>query len=226
MTSNCINKRYGEMLHALELGMLSNEDLEKLQIHLMECEYCFSRAKEFLNAAALLRDDADVKSVIGELAEKETRPHRFLYRFKNLLWPDRPRFILAKPITVIVVLLFLSFPVYRVITSKMPRIEQTINFYPMRSGGENIIYKSKGGEVSINFVYEWAKPGREYMVLIAQPGGYSPYANGKYSNFNDQGLGSIVLHVNKFKRGSYILTIVDPLSGDSESKAVYYFRVE
>jgi hypothetical protein len=39
--SGCIDKRFEDMLHAFETGMLSGTELLEFQEHLLSCEYCF-----------------------------------------------------------------------------------------------------------------------------------------------------------------------------------------
>jgi tetratricopeptide (TPR) repeat protein/TolB-like protein len=68
MSIECTDERLGDKLMAYELGMLSNDDRAEFELHLLECEYCSSRAAEFGSTAQLLRSDKDVKSEVAKLS--------------------------------------------------------------------------------------------------------------------------------------------------------------
>ena len=40
--SECINPKVGQLLFAYELGALPEEEVEKFELHLFECEYCLN----------------------------------------------------------------------------------------------------------------------------------------------------------------------------------------
>ena len=70
--SKCINEEIGAMLHAYELGMLSEEDSNRVEVHLLECPHCNQMFLEFLQAARALRSDTEVRPVLEKLNEKTT----------------------------------------------------------------------------------------------------------------------------------------------------------
>ncbi|MFZ5980832.1 MAG: tetratricopeptide repeat protein, partial [Candidatus Zixiibacteriota bacterium] len=73
--SGCSDKKFEKMLHAYELGMLSESEREELELHLMDCEYCFRQVQQFEKAGTLLRDDPEVRSTLVEITEKsDNRP--------------------------------------------------------------------------------------------------------------------------------------------------------
>jgi len=69
--SGCIDKRLGNKLYAYELGMLNEQEREEFEIHLLECTYCNARAMKLQQAGLLLRNDKDVRDVVGTLAGDE-----------------------------------------------------------------------------------------------------------------------------------------------------------
>ena len=66
----CTNKHYKDLLHFYELGMLSEDDHKKFEIHLIECENCFNKVQQFKNVAKHIRQYTDVREVVKEIAEK------------------------------------------------------------------------------------------------------------------------------------------------------------
>ncbi|HOP06307.1 MAG TPA: tetratricopeptide repeat protein [candidate division Zixibacteria bacterium] len=81
MNGECRDKRFSEMIHAYELGRLTDEERQEFELHLMECEYCFKRVQAFRETTNLLLHDRDVQSEIKEQAaphkpaEPESKPH-------------------------------------------------------------------------------------------------------------------------------------------------------
>ncbi|MCP4566861.1 MAG: tetratricopeptide repeat protein [FCB group bacterium] len=68
----CRDKRFENLLHAYELGLLSEPDREELELHLMECESCLARTRSFLEPARLLRYDPDLQEAACALDSEES----------------------------------------------------------------------------------------------------------------------------------------------------------
>ena len=63
MTDRCSDPRRGKLLYAYELGMLDDNERETLELHLLECDYCFARVEKFSGAVGLLRESKAVKEL-------------------------------------------------------------------------------------------------------------------------------------------------------------------
>ncbi len=222
----CREPKYEDMLHAFELGMLSDNDREKLQIHLLGCDHCFDKARDFEDATILLRDDPDVKQTIDQIDKKKQPSKPARLKILNLLWPEKARFIPAKPLIMIILLMMVSYPIYRFGFDQQSDYTQTINLFPLRGGKQKIVSLKRGGEVIVNFVYENVKPGKFYQIELKSRDGDVIYSDDKFSNFNTSGLGSITFPSSEFEKGGYILSIVDPKSDKRDSISTYYFQVE
>lgn len=72
--SKCIDESIGSMVHAYELGLLSEEDANAVEIHLLECSYCNERFLELAETARTLRSDAEIRAVIKDLASHGQPP--------------------------------------------------------------------------------------------------------------------------------------------------------
>ena len=74
--AGCSDKRFENLLYAYELGLLSDEDREAVELHLLECEPCFERVKQFRAAARLIQTDPVIRQAIrhmdGEAAGHES----------------------------------------------------------------------------------------------------------------------------------------------------------
>jgi tetratricopeptide (TPR) repeat protein len=65
--SKCLDKTVGDMLYEYELGLLNNEEIDRLEAHLLACEYCRELALEHDQVTGLLRQNREIHELIGEL---------------------------------------------------------------------------------------------------------------------------------------------------------------
>ena len=59
------------MLHAYELGMLSDSEREELEIHLLDCDHCYARLMEMKQEMSLLRNDPDVRLTVADTLKED-----------------------------------------------------------------------------------------------------------------------------------------------------------
>lgn len=102
--SGCIDRRFEKMLYAFELGLLKEDELREMEIHLIECNSCFEKARQFENASNLLKFDPDVREsvMLQQLEEvSETKSEKGIWGqfLKN-------RFALAVAAIFVAILLF------------------------------------------------------------------------------------------------------------------------
>ncbi len=109
--SGCSDKHFEKMLYAYELGMLSDEDRREVELHQMECDHCFHRAKEFREAARLLRHDALIRESIHAISAKQHSgegtevPQTSLSAPRRKFWPALLPASLAAAVVLILLLL-------------------------------------------------------------------------------------------------------------------------
>ena len=105
----CKDKRFRDMIYAYELGMLSEDEIRELELHLLECEECMQSVREFRQTALLLRHDKEVQEHIREIAEKDdlTDVPRTEHSPKKRTWA---RFVPSFAFLVVIVLLLIFQP--------------------------------------------------------------------------------------------------------------------
>lgn len=227
--AKCNDPAFENMLHAYELGMLSDDDRAKLEIHMIECNSCFDKSRKLKDAAEIMRDNIDSRSIIAEIVKKNESSTSLKQRFLRLLWPQSPRLFILKPVSIIsLLLIILAYPVYKVAfeTGGPGHPVQTLNLFPLRGIEQNIISFEPDGEVNINFVCDDAEPGISYRVTIKTHLGEQVFIQEEYSGFNKNGLGSIKLSMKLFNKGDYRFSIIDVSAKEPETKQIYYFSVE
>ncbi len=65
--NECIEKRLGDRLYAYEIDLLSDDEREEFEIHLLECKYCNDRVHNFQTAADIIKNDGEMKDIVARL---------------------------------------------------------------------------------------------------------------------------------------------------------------
>lgn len=71
--AGCLDRRYRDMLHAYELGMLTDEERRDLELHLLECDSCMEEAGEFRDTIRTMRRSPEIRDAIEKIADDSTR---------------------------------------------------------------------------------------------------------------------------------------------------------
>lgn len=206
--SGCTEKRFGEMLYPYELGMLSKSDELELDLHFYNCVHCFENAKQFKDEAWLLRHSKRVHNQI----EQDAKP-------KSMTSVTRLLLIAA-------VVIVMAVPVYHIAFYEKDESIQQIYLVPFRESAPAVINNEQGGKAEIRFVVEEAKPENIYNLSITARNGDMIYSEDNYADFNKSGQGLIVLPVDIFDKGFYVLTVSIPHDDSTSTVAQYPFRVK
>ena len=57
----CTEPRFQQMIHAFEVGLLTNEDRKAFELHLLDCEACSNEVKSFLPVSGPIRHDPTLR---------------------------------------------------------------------------------------------------------------------------------------------------------------------
>lgn len=213
--SKCTDKNLGMLLHDYELGLLSEEDTHRFEMHLYECEYCLTQVRENLDVSRIIIEDQDTHALIENVAGK-SEPTKVKKKSSPFL-----RLLIA---AVLAMLIFA--PVYKYLIHKEPStVIQTLELLPARTGGNDIIYLDKGGDVRINFFFaeEFSAP---VNLTILKVDGDTVLALEDFTDFNRQGLGTITVPVTDFSEGHYILHIQPTSDIYGQNERQYMFKVK
>jgi len=228
----CTDLKLSALLHAYELKALSDEDAERFEIHLLECEHCFEQLKGFERVANLLSSDEEVKELIRESSTEEyPHPESFLKKLWRHIWPETPLFF--KPALAYLLILLMILPAYwglREVTKPGTETEigpvQNISLTPFRSTGEDVFKISLGQDGMISFFFGDVIVGESYQVIIEAKDGKVVYKNDSFREFDRYGTGHLLLPLAKMKPGYYRLVISDPRGEPPSNRQEYTFRIE
>lgn len=215
------------MLHAYELGALSEEDADRFEIHLLECQHCFAELKAFEEVADLLRSDEEIRNLARQAAAvQESSADSFWTKLWRLLWPDVH--LAFKPVLAYLVILLLIVPAYMGLRRSRDRDvnqPQVITLLPEKSPGEEMFQADVDHDGLLRFVFRDALVNRSYLVSIESENGEMVYRNQDFNTFDDYGLGELIIPHAMMKPGCYKLIIAGPRTGSGQDTISYYFRV-
>lgn len=226
--SKCRDQNLGKLLPAYELNALGEEEVERFEIHLLECEHCFEELKAFEQQAALLVSDHDIRRVVQGLGGRETIPAQsLLRRVWRYLWPDAP--VLFRPALAWLIILLLIVPAYLGLRDS-PEMKigrpQVVNLTPGRSTTEDSFQTHLQRDGLLQFVFYGAAGGKSYRVLIQSEEGNVIYRNHHFDGFDQYGRAQLVFPSAKMKPGVYRLIITDPLAEPPLNTREYSFRID
>ena len=228
-SGKCVEPKLSSMLHAYELGALSEEDEIKVEAHLLKCPYCYEKFKSFRTEVALIRHDKDVRDLLESAADERTslvNDTKSLWRY---LWPDAP--VILKPAIAYLLVLFMAIPAYRglmysTVADKGIGPVQVLKLVPNRSNAEEFFRISSEPDGVISFVFIGALPGKSYRVVIETADGSEVKRIDNFGSFDQFGTGQLWFPHVMMKVGSYRLTITDPSSESPTDEQEYLFRIK
>jgi len=69
----CSDKHFRDLLHAYELGMLTDEERRELELHLLECDSCMEEVKHLRATINTMRQSQDVRDSVEQMASETER---------------------------------------------------------------------------------------------------------------------------------------------------------
>ena len=214
----CNNRNLSELLHAYELGMLSENERREFEEHLLSCDECSRRAVDFEVSVKLLRRDNDIAQAVTRASETDSAEKPGKGKTAKI-W----RYLIAAVLVTVV-----GVPVVKYFTphDNVSLIAQSIDLNPLRSEADNVIDLTLPGDIEIRFVVEGATPSDIFGVKIAMIGNEPVWASKTFSDFNVAGQGLIVIPVELLEKGYYSIEVFRSDVDSSVAIVQYLFKAE
>ncbi|MEZ5359800.1 MAG: hypothetical protein R3F48_13355 [Candidatus Zixiibacteriota bacterium] len=227
MNNTCTNKEIGQLLHAYEVGTLSDELVESFELHMMACDYCMARLKEFEHVTGMMKADDEIVREIASLDTAITETSRkksFLRTFfkSELPFILRPAFLMAVLIIMAMTwaVTFLSHPVVE------PGPVKELNLIQQRNGGTELVIDEQTAYVSVAFIYLDFNTNRPPAVLLERDGRDTVYFDSRFLHFDIYKVGRLLIPNNDRILGTYRLLICANESEMPEKCAEYIFSIK
>jgi len=220
--SRCTSPEIGKLMHAYELGQLSETDMAAFEEHLVICSHCYDEVARFEPAAGLLRADSEIQVLAAATARADQKAG-WLTKLKSVLWPGGTPLVL-KPAVTYIALALLVYPAYLGLRDgSAPTVQstQTVVLSGTRSTTQPLADNS--APVALVFRVGGAAAGDTLIVSIADEAGFIVFSDPAFSRLSPARLGTISFAQGALAAGPYSLTIADQ-AGDT--LAEYRFRIE
>jgi hypothetical protein len=220
---NCTEPRFQQMIHAFEVGLLTEEDRKAFELHLLDCDACSDEVRSFLRFSGPIRHDPDLRPDEKEVESimstgRDGRPAATRKDAKSRSWTVRL-------LTIAAALVVLAVPTYWVTKDADEGVLQKINFGPMRGSSGGIVDLQSGGRVEFSFVLDDASAETIGRVTVLSRSGDVLFVDSSYADFDPSGGGRITLPISGFEEGFYQLIVEDPSGSLAIPKRIYNFRV-
>jgi hypothetical protein len=226
MTDKCTKPELGAMLHAYEMGGLSEDDAERFELHLISCDYCLAEIRNFSHYIDVMRSSEAARAAVANSAEDTAQPR--MSRLRRWLWPRDIPHIFRPGIFVIVILLLVypGFVGFEEMFEKSPRYIQAAALSSARSMGQQPQTFSGSKDAVITFMFSGAVEGKPYTLTILSESGKTVYTDPAFADFDEFETSRLLIDAGTFAPGTYRMQIVDPTDESGNGKQQYYFQVD
>ena len=225
MDDNCTDRSTGRLIHAYELGLLSDEESERFELHLMQCEYCVSQIESSAFKSDWLRSDRQIRNELQNLARHPTGEVRWPEKLRGYLWPKVP--LPLRPALLLLLVLLLIYPAYRGLRQQDSGeiISLTeIGLVQSRGASAEAATLSAGKSAVLTFAYSRFQPGAEVTVQIVDESGRVVYENSAFDGFDRFQTARLLLPGDLLQPGEYRLQ-VGPAGVTADEIEQYRFRI-
>ncbi|MEW5922495.1 MAG: zf-HC2 domain-containing protein [Candidatus Zixiibacteriota bacterium] len=232
MTSGkCNDESVGILLHAYELGLLSPDERDIFETHLLSCDYCHGEVKQFIPRGLMLSKSPDVKHAMDEKIDSVRR--RLLTRQKARQY-NRPGILFAfRPAFLYLVILLLLIPSYFGVkkifeSGSVPEIRpvQLIYLTPTRSPINSVFDSAKEMDGIIFVACPGADQKSSYLLKILTDDNTPVFVIEKFDKFDERGTAQLILPRTLMSKGDYQLIIGESTADSLRILCRYEFGIQ
>ena len=228
MSEPCSETRMKALLHAYELGMISDEEKDAFEAHLLDCEDCFQQVKEFMPRATLLAVSPSIKKQLEASFAGEKREGSIWRKLQQVLWPEGLPVVL-KPAALVCVMLLMLYPAYLGIVGSPGNqvvTVQEIGLVPTRSIQTFTVEPDQ--DVVLSFVCPGIIAGQTCTVTLYNNSGDVIHQEDDFSGIDSFSVGRLMIPHRLIAPGKYRLSLqaIPPVVSTVPDKFGYVFEVE
>lgn len=153
--SKCTEFNIRKSLYAYELGLLSDEERNEFEIHLIECDHCFEEAVTLKDTIALIRNNQKIKDTITNLSEPELQKEINDTKIVEISSPQKPYFNLKNIIIAALIILTIILKPWRF------NVELNDHVY----ASENRLTILLFDNISNQETYDWYREGIANLLI-------------------------------------------------------------
>ncbi|MBD3233825.1 MAG: hypothetical protein GF315_08890 [candidate division Zixibacteria bacterium] len=221
----CNDPSIGQLLHAFELGVLTEKERESFELHLAQCEYCFEKFMQFQEVTLQIRAGEEAREIVSDMAFPSAPS--ILSRIRAWLLELIPR---LKSPKLLLAQMILILAIYAGFTNWLGTgVQQTLYLMPERGSVGNILMLDDGGKAEIIFDMSKANRQKQYLIGVFSPDDEIVISNVDYSlntEFRGRIIGKVRIPVNVLMPGNYILRVSNENAAYDSALYEYEFMVK
>lgn len=225
--SECSDQTQGALLHAYELGILADSELEAFELHLMECDHCLEELSHFSRYSDLLADSVRVRQAISDLAGKSVQQTRSS-RIVEYLWPKVP--LCFRPALLLGLLCLSLIPAYwglrPMLQPERITLPRTVLVTTQLDGTHVVLKRSEGERVALVWEVLDLQLGSRCWATLADSSHRLVDQVSEPVFVGPQGVVTIEVDLSKIDDGTYTLSLTDGPESDWSIRGQQIIRVE
>lgn len=226
MKNECVDPEIGNLRHSYELDLLTEEEVDLFQEHLLTCDYCFSDLKQFEMQARLLRTDETICNEVAALVNSPAN-ESFGTRVREWLWPKVP-FIL-RPGVALFMLILLVYPAWLGTVNFFNAGEiaslHEISLLPTRSSNTESFIVPMGQDIVLEFVCYGSIVDVPYKIDIYDAENNLLQSINDFRGFDQYETGRLLLSGKLVQPGKYLLTVSDMSTDPPTVRQKYIYQI-
>jgi len=226
VSAQCINSDVGKLLHAYEIGQLSEGDVCEFEAHVIECRSCLDELISMEQSVAAMIKDEKLRSLIERAATHESTdrvaPTGLFDRLKGAFWPEGNW--LFKPALAYAAVALLLYPAYLGLRSPGPdgpQVATTILLNTTRS----VSAAPVAGDIPVVLFFRvfGHTEGDSYDLSLWTEADELLYRNPAFTAVDNRQMGTLSLPAGMIGSGGYRLVITRP---DGSTVRDYPFELQ
>jgi len=226
VSAQCTAPDVGKLLHAYEIGQLSEGEIQDFEAHVIECESCLNELTLLEQPLAAMLSEERLRSLIERAATRESTsredPKSLIEWLKKAFWPEGNW--LLKPALAYAAVVLLIYPAYLGLRSSgpsEPQVATTILLNTTRSVSAPSV--ADDSPVVLFFRVFGHTQGSSYDISLWTEADELLYRNPAFTSVDARQMGTLSLPAGMIEAGGYRLVIIRP---DSTTVREYSFELQ
>ena len=208
MNNSCTNKKLGGLLHAYEIGVLSDDLADAVEIHILECDYCLARLQEFKGVEDMLSRDEIIVKEIERLDRDIQKQGQAALKKIDPLPLNRPVIFRPAFLFMVCILLAAALAVALIVRQGVePGPLQEINLINYRAGGTRIVIHENSGHISVSFGCPANMQNGPCSVTLERNSRDTVYYDANFKYFDSYHTGRLLIPNDPSLSGRYHLIL-------------------
>ena len=206
MNEECNDPTKGSMLHAWEIGALTEEDAEQFEEHLLKCRSCFDKVLHFSASVDLMRKDRSIRKEIDRSVDGVIKHGTSAWKVRQHLWP-------VVAFTLIALLLYPAWVGLERLDGPQIRAVEVIDLVPTRSASSPIDMPTLGKDFLLNISFDTDAAGKDFVIFIINAEGDTLYQEDVRSGTDSTATEAVLVPYEALSEGGCRVILMDTIGG-------------